>query len=237
MRGSLPPMTAPKTVFWSWQTDSPNSTNRKLIKRALTDALGDIGVETIDADRDDEIAVESATENVPGSPYIASTLFEKIDTAAVFVADVTIIGRVGGGARVTCNPNVLTELGYALSQLGFERVIMVCNSAFGRLESLPFDIRGRRVIPYDCPEDAEDEERTKSRKSLTRQLRTRLTESLPLDNPQQPRSWSRDSGTFRSATATMLDLFDVLQTPRASRFNGNRPIPESSSYDSVQPRH
>ena len=38
----------------------------------------------------------------------------KIDKAAVFVGDVTIIGRAGPKERPTSNPNVVAELGYAL---------------------------------------------------------------------------------------------------------------------------
>jgi len=72
-------------VFYSWQSDLPNSCNRGLIQDALESAVA-----TIKAD--DTIAVEPVvdrdTQGVPGAPDIASTIFAKITAADVFVADV-----------------------------------------------------------------------------------------------------------------------------------------------------
>jgi hypothetical protein len=90
------------TVFFSWQSDLPNSTNRGLILEALERAAkriqtdGSVAVEPV-VDRD--------TQNVPGSPDIVHTIFEKIEKAAAFVADVSIINP--GVGRPTPNPNVL----------------------------------------------------------------------------------------------------------------------------------
>src|SRR4030095_11099002 len=68
------------------------------------------------------------------------------------VADVTIIRRKAGKTRrdrkALPNPNVLVELGYALKVLGDERLVLVANTSFGRIEDLPFDLLGRRTIPY-----------------------------------------------------------------------------------------
>src|SRR5262249_19893931 len=122
-------------VFYSWQSDLPNACNRSFIQRALEDAAA-----TIKADDTVEIepVVDRDTLGVPGAPDIASTIFAKITAADVFVADVSIVNR--GDRRATPNPNVLIELGYALRTLGHQRIIPVFNSAFGKIEELPFDL-------------------------------------------------------------------------------------------------
>ena len=50
--------------------------------------------------------------------------------------------------RLTPNPNVLIELGYALKTLGGKRVIMVINEYFCERNQLPFDLHTKRVHSY-----------------------------------------------------------------------------------------
>jgi hypothetical protein len=147
------------TVFYSWQSQLPEPTNQTFIHDALEAATARVREDvTIEArpqlDRD--------TANVPGAPIIFETLLAKIDAAEVVVCDVSIVqGQAGGAERATPNPNVLIELGYALKSLGsHERVVLVMNTAFGDVDLLPFDLRGRRVTKYSLkPGGNEYEER------------------------------------------------------------------------------
>jgi hypothetical protein len=161
-----------RVVFYSWQSDLPNATNRGFIQRALEGAAAAIAA-------DGSVAVEPVidrdTLGVPGSPDIASTIFAKITAADVVVADITITGRPAGG-RPTPNPNVLIELGYALKAVGPERVILVFNRAFGKIEELPFDLRMRRLIPYDMPES--EKQRSPERSRLEGLLNTAIRVAL-----------------------------------------------------------
>lgn len=134
-----------RVVFYSWQSDLPSSTNRGFIQDALEKAAAGI---TADESIAVEPVVDRDTQGVPGAPDIASTIFAKITAADVFVADVSITARPVAG-RAAPNPNVLIELGYALKALGHERVILVFNRAFGTIEELPFDLRTRRLTPYE----------------------------------------------------------------------------------------
>ena len=174
-------------VFYSWQSDRPNSTNRGFIQRALESAAKAI--------RDDETilvepVVDRDTAGVPGSPDIGSTIFEKIEKAQVFICDLTLINteaafiliedkvvRINEDKvpRPTPNPNVLLELGYALKTLGPSRILMVINTAYGKAEMLPFDLRTKRVIPYDLPETGD---RAPERKKLEGMFEARLREIL-----------------------------------------------------------
>ncbi len=162
-------------VFYSWQSDLPNSTNRGLIQTALETAVKSIR-------NDDSIEVEPVvdrdTSGIPGSPDIASTIFAKIEEAYVFLCDVSIINSETQ-ARPTPNPNVLIELGYAIKTLGSARIIMVMNTAFGMPEQLPFDLRMRRVITYKVPETTEKaSERNQLAKKLQSALKTIFTEQI-----------------------------------------------------------
>ena len=98
-------------VFYSWQSDLPNKTNRSFIEDALEKAAKAIR-------DDDSIQVEPVidrdTVGVAGSPEISKTIFSKIDQAKVFVCDISIINS-GADARLAPNPNVLIEPGYALN--------------------------------------------------------------------------------------------------------------------------
>jgi len=167
----------PGLVFYSWQSDLPNATNRNFILQALEDAAkvlrndGSLQVEPV-IDRD--------TAGVPGSPNISETIFGKIDQAKVFVCDISIINqnvRVHiPDARLTPNPNVLLELGYALKKLGDKQIILVLNDAYGVPELLPFDLRMRRVTRYHMSK--EDLDRAPERKRLERMLIEALRASL-----------------------------------------------------------
>ncbi|MCC7014472.1 MAG: hypothetical protein IT454_18065 [Planctomycetes bacterium] len=139
------------TIFYSWQSDLPNPTNRGFIKDALLKAIKELNKSPAFVDAPRELDVD--TSGVPGSPDIADTILDKIGRAEVCVFDVSIIGLAIG--RPCPNPNVLIELGYAVQAFSWNRVIMVINEAYGRREDLPFDIRGRRIVEYDAAEGSE----------------------------------------------------------------------------------
>jgi len=155
------------TIFYSWQSDLPNPTNRGFIRKALDIAAASL---SSDLDLNVEARVESDTQGVPGSPDIINTILEKIDSADAVVADVSLVDP--GNERRTPNPNVLFELGYAFKALGAERVLMVFNEAFGATRDLPFDLGLRRQICYTAREDSTD--KAEARRVLAGRLETAL---------------------------------------------------------------
>lgn len=164
-----------RNVFYSWQSDMPNKTNRGFIQKALENAAKAIR-------NDDSIKVEPVidrdTQDVPGSPDIPSVIFSKIEESAVFVCDVSIINK-RSKFRKTANPNVLVELGYAMKTLGAERILMVMNTAFGKPELLPFDLKKKRVVSYYMPEKSKN--RANERKVLESKLKKGLQTILSGD--------------------------------------------------------
>lgn len=151
-------------VFYSWQSDLPGNTNRNFIEDAIKKALRDLA-------KDEDVyqpprEVDRDTRGVAGSPNIAETIFAKIDAASACVFDVSIVLR--GDKRASPNPNVLVELGYALKAHRDARVIMVLSVQTGEPEELPFDLRFRRVLPYNPVEVGGD--RSKAKQELVGDL-------------------------------------------------------------------
>ena len=147
------------TVFYCWQADLPNSTNRGFIKKALNNALSNLQKS---AKLENTPVVESDTSNTPGSPDIIHTILQKIDSSSVFVADVSLInGKFP-------NSNVMFELGYALRSLEDKRVIMVFNTSFGDPKDLPFDLGFKRQLLYDVSEN--EQNKSDRRKQLASKL-------------------------------------------------------------------
>lgn len=131
-------------IFYSWQSDLNPKLNNYFIKDCIEKALKELK-----QDFKLEIRLDRDTKNKTGSPDIVKTIFEKIDFSNIFIADVTIINKnFFWYKRKTPNPNVLVELGYAIKTLGKERIILIINNSFCRIEDLPFDIKQNRITQY-----------------------------------------------------------------------------------------
>lgn len=153
---------ANETVFYSWQSDLPNSINRGFIQNCLERALKEL---KSDKNLKLDPCLDRDTTGVPGSPDIAATIFEKIKSADIFVGDVTFIDA--DSRKRAPNPNVLVELGFAASCLGWDRIICVFNTSFGKVSDLPFDLRPRRIMTYELlAGEKKEEQRSKLVKNL-----------------------------------------------------------------------
>lgn len=163
-------------VFWSWQSDSPAECNKNFVKKALDLALEQVSDE-LGLDEAERPELDHDTKDAPGMVAIVDEIFRKIEQADVFVGDITFVGstqpkKEGDKVKLTPNPNVLIELGHALTSVGFEGIILVTNKAFGgTVEDLPFDLRHRRgPIEYKLAPDTTDKERRKVRDQLVKDL-------------------------------------------------------------------
>ena len=151
------------------------------------------------------------TKGVPGLAPIADTIFEKIEGAALFVADITPTGATPDGTKKTPNPNVLIELGYAFRALGPERIVLVANRAGGfRPEDLPFDLRHRRgPITYDLSPAADKAAKEKARKALVQALASALSSNL---------------GSFAPGPAVDPPQYPSIENDRSIWFDPSQPI-------------
>jgi hypothetical protein len=195
-----------RVVFYSWQSDLPNSTNRGFIHVALEKAAKAIA-------NDDVPIIDRDTKDVPGAPHIAKTILEKVAASDVVVADVSIIQGEGEN-RPTPNPNVLIELGYALRALGDSRIVLVMNEAYGGPEDLPFDLRHRRVMRYKMPEGVT--ERGTERLSLQNELEGAIRAALAGFSPTLPPIPSKANSFLAALYGNWSDLY-VMEPYLSSR--------------------
>ena len=177
--GGPAPAKPRRVVFYSWQSDLPNATNRGLILRALEDGAKLVGT---DAQLGVQPVIDRDTKGVPGSPDIAKTILDKIDASDVFAADISLVNSPRSKRR-TPNPNVLFELGYAFGTLGEDKIILVFNEAFGRIRDLPFDLRQRRMVKYRAA--PRDQNRAASRKELAAAFRDAIQQRLMVEIPSR----------------------------------------------------
>jgi hypothetical protein len=114
--------------------------------------------------------VDSDIQNVPGSPDLAATILDKIDSSGVVVADVTSVGKVVVSAddeKKLINSNVAIELGYALKAVADRNVLLVFNQHYGSHEELPFDLRHKGgSITFNLPPDSDSKRIAEERKKL-----------------------------------------------------------------------
>lgn len=190
-------------IFYSWQSDHPNSTNRGFIQKALEEAIDTIR-------EDDSLAVEPVVDRdtlgLPGAPDIVHSIFGKIELASVVVCDVSIISEPSA-KRPTPNPNVLVELGYALKALGHARVLLVMNTAYGEVKKLPFDLDHRRVVTYEVREGDADKgaKRRELAKKLTLGLKSILAHHSP-DNTEANASPIKLLEEYFASSATFFQV-------------------------------
>jgi hypothetical protein len=176
------------TIFYSWQSDLPNNTNRGFIERALSKAIESIKAE---AEMVIDPCLERDVQGETGTPDIAQTIFRKIDECRIFVGDVSIINPTTQIDRKTPNPNVLLELGYAARTLSWDYVICIYNTAFGDIKDLPFDLLTKLMCVYTVTKD--QGEKSEEREKLTSKLKAallpmlqRITHKIVVDTAPKP---------------------------------------------------
>jgi hypothetical protein len=161
-------------VFYSWQSDSPNSTNRGFIADIIEKSFKKISTQNFHLEI--ELSLDRDTRGVSGSPNISEIILDKISKCDVFIADISIVtGDKASATRLSPNPNVLIELGYAVAKLGWEKIILVCNEFSGGGNDLPFDIRQHRRINYNLEKGGVKE---KARNILVGNISQQLIEMI-----------------------------------------------------------
>ena len=203
------------TIFYAWQSDSPNRTNRAFIRRALGEAVTILNAnltieETLDIDQD--------TQGVPGSPPVAETILKKISEADIFLGDVTLVAVVdklktedgaAPSAKRYPNANVMIELGYALGKHGPERVLGVMNEQFGLAKDLPFDLGHRRhPIRFALTHSDDAQTRREVRRELVVNLGRAISAVLTVATkpPAEAMGSPNVFSSFQSAMGRMISM-------------------------------
>lgn len=196
-------MSEPKRflVFYSWQSDLPDHSNRALIRQALRSAASSVEKSETGV----VIDIDEATRDISGSPNIPATILSKISIADAFVCDITTINGTQSARKVP-NPNVVFELGYAVANVGWERSILLFNKEHGKFpDDLPFDFDRHRISDFTASNPPSD----KQRKNLIELLSTALA-SVIRANPEKPKS--AESPEARRRSRDIQNIKWVLKT-------------------------
>ncbi len=167
------------TVFYSWQSDLPDETNRRAIRSALRTASLIIEAENANI----RIVQDEATRGESGSPSIPHTILDKIKACDAFVCDITTINASATeDLRRTPNPNVVFELGYAVAHLGWNRIVMLFNKELGNFpEDAPFDVDRHRASPYRLsPDDPENKSNHRKLEDIATNAIRAIVDNQPL---------------------------------------------------------
>ena len=167
-------------IFFSWQSDLDQELTTRAIRAALRAAMT-----AVEQDYPVDITLEEATSNVPGAPYIPYALADKITKADIFVGDITTVIRLGGQTGKSFpNPNVTFELGIASAELGWNRIIILFNTALAELDDLPFDFDRHRISKFNFAGNAGG--RKKHEDDLRKLARAAIAQ-IVADDPKRPR--------------------------------------------------
>jgi len=132
-----------KQIFYSWQSDLNRTRYQKFIEDCITVSIENFNLHS----KNIKYNLDQATRDLPGSPNIVDSIFNKIDNSDIFICDISPVTIINEKKAIP-NPNVLIELGYAVKILGWDNVICVCNLNEIKIEQLPFDIRQKRITSY-----------------------------------------------------------------------------------------
>lgn len=206
------PKALPFRLFYSWQSDSPAKTNLNAIRDGLKLAKKDIESRRTGV----KIVLDEATRDKSGAVNIAGTILEKIAIADMVLADVTTI--TPADARRACpNPNVNFELGYAVAEVGWERVVLLFNEAQGTFpDDLPFDFAQHRASPYMIAESTAKA----AHKPLVKLLIVAI-ESVIDQNPKRPaelRGLTPERIRHDHDVKALRWLMSQLNIPRVDRY-------------------
>jgi hypothetical protein len=162
-------------VFYAWQSDRHQNAHRFLIRDALRLAIERLNSNAeVQSARRAEAELDHDTKGETGTPAIARTIMRKIRHATAFVADVTFVAdysATDGRPKRTPNPNVMIELGVAVRRPGWSRILLVMNSAWGKPEDLPFDIKEHsHPVQYDLPDGSDKATKKAAMKKLADRL-------------------------------------------------------------------
>lgn len=231
-------------VFYSWQSDLPDATHRQAIRSGLRVASNKIETDNPAV----RVIVDEATRETPGSPNIPSTIMEKIHSCDVFVCDITTINFDDTQKfRRVPNPNVAFELGYAVANVGWSRIVMVFNDAVASVKDAPFDFDRHRILSYKLTIDD-----LKNKDNRTTQLATLLTNAITLiaehkpakpisgiaQSPEQIRrsrdianlKWLLSNIHFPTLDQMIQDLPELMYSPALHFWEGFNAIVKNSLF-------
>jgi hypothetical protein len=190
-------------IFYSWQSEVSKETNQHAIKAELRTACSEV-----EAAFGIKIILDEATRDAAGSPNIPIMVFEKISMCDIFICDITTVNQAAPAEfRRAANSNVLVELGYAVAEVGWERILMLFNKQFGDVKDAPFDIDRHRISAYKITDEKDNGGKKQLKELLVVAIQTILKQS-----PQKPFEKKKIDPAVVKKEQDIIQLKRVLST-------------------------
>lgn len=190
-------------IFFAYQTDSEDKFNKGFIHQASQNAIDKLKLEGY------KIEFDYGFKKTPGTTFLIGEMLKKNDDADMVLVDLTLTSsknwffakkRSFFGKtfayfnseidKLSPNPNVLLETGYAWSKKGQYRTLIVMNTAFGNPEELPVDFKGFRWgITYTLDEN-NYKDRKRIREELSSDLYKAFKSSINSESSYQIELWT-----------------------------------------------
>ncbi len=203
-------------VFWSWQSDTLGKTGRHFVREAIEEAIAELKQssdveEPTTQERREDLHLDHDRKGVPGSPDLANVIFEKIEKAAVFIADVTAVGQTVDATKKLINSNVAIEYGHAHKALGDRSILMIHNLHYGARDDLPFDLKHKAgPIQYSLAPNATKEQIANEKAKLKGHFVTALR--LYLDAPAIKPTEKFEEVRVASNPAVYFEAGEIIAT-------------------------
>lgn len=191
-------------VFFSFQMDTEDKYGKGFIQTAIEIAIQKLKDESI------EVTLDFGFRKTPGTPLLIDEMLKKSTESDMVIVDLTFtsakewldaelldeddthswFGVLKGKRKLSPNPNVLLETGYAWAKKGTYRTLAVMNDAFGTPEDLPVDLEGFRWgITYNLNETNYNT-RKAVRKELANNLYNAIKDAINAEASHQIEKWS-----------------------------------------------
>ena len=215
------------SIFYSWQSETPEKENRYFIRDSLKKALKDIYKDE-SYNFNERLELDHDTKNIHGIPNITDTIFSKIANSRVFVADLSLTSTSNFNESRRCaNPNVLIETGYALSTLGNERIILVMNEEFGVPKgNIPFNLQSNRwpitfKLAYNTAQDTQKLIKEELVDKLISALKVMIEHGILQSSPTTISSREHDQQIFNKLQIDIPYNGNILYFLRETDYGGN----------------
>ena len=200
-------------IFYAWQTDLPDETNRRLIRESLRTACS--AIEDEFKSEHLRLELDEATRGESGSPNIPQSIQKKIEESDIFIADITTVNKPARKSKKTPNPNVVFELGYAVAHLGWSRVILLFNKAYGTFpDDMPFDFDRHRASPFEyrISKEVLSKKASAARKAPLTNLLCEAIRAVIVKKPKKPAEDRELAPEERKRARDIINLKWILAT-------------------------
>ncbi|WP_367391683.1 hypothetical protein [Lewinella sp. LCG006] len=222
-------------VFFAFQMDTEDKFGKGFIQSAIEIAIQKFKSEGV------EVSLDFGFRGTPGSPLLIEEMLKKSSDSDMVIVDLTFTSSKEwfnaelidedinerwfsipiGDRKLSPNPNVLLETGYAWATKGTYRTLAVMNVANGSPDELPVDLKGFRWgITYNLDE-SNYEDRKSIRKDLANDFYDAIKTAIASEAEYQQEKWKpirlhknwmqRDFTTIYRPTQAAKDIIKQLR--------------------------